>query len=91
MNATASDKNKLQDYFQIKCKSCIPTGGLDYGVILKFATFYLKIYDSKDRNSYVVQGFLYKNPEMIFEDSIPLNGFKHYASMFRDNYLIDRR
>lgn len=51
--------NRLEERFKIKVYKRIPTDGMRKGIILKFKTFYLKIY-FLDYDLYHFQAFLYK-------------------------------
>lgn len=76
------DMSSLADLFHIPCE-CIQTRGIQDGVILKFATFYLKIYDSSGKDSYTVEGYHYKNNSVLFKDCVPYNRMRQYASQFK--------
>lgn len=76
-----ADKSYLADLFKQPC-TCVQTSGTQEGTILKFATFYLKIYDDEDNASYNVQGYRYNSPMRIFDDHVPANKMREYASRF---------
>lgn len=80
------NKNELYKLFPLPCESIETTGEGD-GIILKFKTFYLKIYDGK-MDEYIVKGYRYNTQIPVFEDIIKSINMRRYASMFRfDNYL----
>lgn len=63
------------------------TRGIGDGLVLKFKTFYLKIYDDKD-DTYIVQGFLYNRVNPVIIDRVKTNQFRRYAEQFtREDYL----
>lgn len=73
--------NDLAKLFPWHC-SCVKTRGTQEGTILKFPTYYLKIYDGKNGNSYIVQGYRYDSGNPIFTDNIPVSKMREYASKF---------
>lgn len=75
------DKSYLAKLFKQPC-TCFQTSGTQEGTILKFATFYLKIYDDEDNNSYNVQGYRYNSPVRIIDDHVPVNKMREYAAKF---------
>lgn len=92
MSIVSTEKSELPNYFPLPC-TAINTTGMQLGIILKFRTFYLKIYDSdKVQNSYIVEGWLYNNPRRVFEDVISVNRIREYALQFnREDYLAWKR
>lgn len=76
-----TDKSNLADLFREPCE-CIQTSGTQQGIILKFHTFYLKIYDSDKEDSYIVEGYRYGYDSAIFTDIVPTNKMRNYASKF---------
>lgn len=75
------DKRYLAKLFKRPCK-CFQTSGTQEGTILKFATFYLKIYDDETNNSYNVQGYRYDSPMRILDDHVSANMMREYAAKF---------
>lgn len=76
-----TDKNNLAELFNKPCE-CIQTRGTQQGIILKFTTFYLKIYDSDEEDSYIVEGYKYGINSAIFTDIVPTNKMRSYAAKF---------
>lgn len=76
-----SDKDLIPTYFKYHCE-VIKTRGTQEGMILKFATFYLKIYDDNVENTYIVEGYRYDNSGLVFRDIVPANQMREYASRF---------
>jgi hypothetical protein len=67
----------------------IETRGTQEGMILKFKTFYLKIYDDGVEDSYVVQGFRYKEKRPVFVETITSYQFRAFARKFtKEDYLV---
>ena len=82
-----TDITELYKYFTIPCES-YEAGIIDSGIVLKFNTFYLKIYDSKKTDSYQVLGYRYYESAPTFDVMIRYNRFKEFASTLNeDNYL----
>lgn len=82
------DKNELYKLFPLPCESIETTGEGD-GIILKFNTFYLKIYDGQ-MDEYIIKGYRYNTQIPVFEDVVKYVDIRRYASMFiYDNYLRD--
>lgn len=87
MTVTGNDKSELKDLFPLPC-TLVETRGIGNGIILKFKTFYLKIYDDPKEDSYIVKGFRYTESNPVFEDNIRTNRFREYASQFkREDFL----
>ena len=82
------DKNDLHEMFPLPSLN-IPTRGNATGIILKFRTFYLKIYDDVNDESYIVQGYRYNESLPVFNNVIPAFQIREFASRFtREDYLI---
>lgn len=83
-----SDISYLKDYFPLPCE-CIRTTGIGDGIILKFNTFYLKIYNSeKCPGHYDIEGYLYDNSVRVYLAIVPEVQMKSFASEFKvDDYM----
>ena len=79
---------ELHNCFPIKC-NLIPIDNVDEGVIIKFNTFYLKIYKNYKFDSYEVTGYLYNISKPKFKCYIKYHKFKEFVYYFEDNYLKD--
>lgn len=88
MSIVSSEKSELYNYFPLPCVT-VHTTGMQLGIILKFRTFYLKIYDADNvQNSYIVEGWRYRDPRRVFEDVVSVNRIREYALQFnREDYL----
>ena len=87
-NARITDKFDLHEIFPLPCIS-VPTSGNQLGMILRFKTFYLKIYDHLTEDSYVVQGYRYHEQNPVFEKNIPEFRIREFASQFTlEDHLI---
>jgi hypothetical protein len=83
-----TSKDDLYKMFPLQCTT-VPTDGIQVGVILKFKTFYLKIYDDKKSDSYIIQGFRYHEHNPVFVDKIPSYKILDFAKQFtREDYLL---
>lgn len=82
------EMDNLHELFPLPCEQ-FRTDGIGDGVILKFKTFYLKIYDdNKDAYAYTIKGYLYNSPNPTIVDLVPYNKMREYASKFRsEDYL----
>jgi len=76
------DKNQLANYFPYPPWKVVETRGTREGLILKFRTFYLKIYDSKEENSYTVEMYRYGWNQPFQIDKVDSNKFREYAAQF---------
>lgn len=72
---------ELADMFPLQCELVEATGISD-GIILKFKTFYLKIYNDKKMNGYVIQGFLYGKQNPVIIDRVKETQMRAYAAQF---------
>ena len=76
--------------FPLECLS-YPTRGMSDGIILRFKTFYLKIYQAEDNTlDYIIYGYSLEkdNPKEVFQHRVPSSKMKRYASQFdSENYL----
>lgn len=61
----------------------IHTRGTEEGVILKYKTFYLKIYNLSGMK-YLVQGFNYGDQNPVFEDHVDFVEMIGYGSAWKD-------
>ena len=76
-----SPKEEISSYFKYPHET-IRTRGTQEGLILKFDSFYLKIYNDKVENSYIIEGYNYGDSSMIFLDRVHENRMREYASRF---------
>lgn len=78
----------LHELFPLPCEH-FRTDGIGDGVILKFKTFYLKIYDcDSELCSYTVKGYFYCDPNPTIVDIVPYNKMREYAARYKsDDYL----
>lgn len=82
-----TNKDELYHLFPLPCIS-FPTQGIQDGVLIRFKTFYLKIYDGKE-DSYIVQGFRYKEWNPVFEQNLRTYQIREFAALFNEeDYLL---
>ena len=82
-----TDKSNIHDIFPLPSQN-IPTRGTNMGVILRFKTFYLKIYDDTGEDAYLIKGFLYHRPNPLFEEIVLARDLRTFAALFtREDYL----
>ena len=85
----ATNLMSLGEFFSIPC-STIPTGHVNNGIVLRFKTFYLKVYNSDKENSFEIHGYRLWDVEAKFVYTIPYHQFEDFAKQItRDNYLDD--
>lgn len=83
-----TNKEELHKLFPLKCTTIL-TDGVQAGVVLKFKTFYLKIYDDKKEDSYTIHGFRYHEQNPVFVENIRSWRMRDFASRFtKENHLI---
>jgi hypothetical protein len=81
-------ENRLENLFPLPCLTIITRGTQD-GIIVKFKTFYLKIYNRYDM-TYDIKGYRYNEQLPIFEININDNKLREFCSKFtREDYLLD--
>ncbi len=81
-------RNDLHLLFPIPCNSVVETTGVADGTIIKFKTFYLKIYDVKEFGKFNISGYLYNIDTPVFSKIITMYEIRKFASTFtKDNYL----
>lgn len=76
-----TDKDNLAELFRQPCTS-FRTTGTQEGVILKFHSFYLKIYDDDCEDRYIVEGYRYFHNFPSFCDKVPVSQMRSYAAKF---------
>jgi hypothetical protein len=83
-----TNKEDLYKLFPLPSISII-TRGIQDGLILKFKTFYLKIYDDEKDNSYVISGYRYGEQLPVFELDVHASKLREFASRFTmEDYLV---
>lgn len=83
------DKINIDKLFKIKPISTIRTDGYSDGVILKFKTFYLKIYND-DYDLYRILGYRYNADLPIVEFKVKSIQLRETVDKFKeDNYLLE--
>jgi len=88
LSALVTNRDDLQELFPLPSET-IPTRGTQLGTIIKFKTFYLKIYDDQREDAYIVQGFRYHEQIPVFKESVPGFQMRKFASQFtQEDYLL---
>lgn len=83
------DKINIDKFFKIKPISIIRTDGYGDGVILKFKTFYIKIYND-DYDLYRLLAYRYNAELPIVEFKVKSPQLRDIIDKFQyDNYLIE--
>lgn len=84
----STDKDDLYKLFPLPSKS-FTTRGMHIGIIIKFQTFYLKIYDHESENAYMIQGYRYHEQDPVFEKDVHAFQLREFASQFtQEDYLM---
>jgi hypothetical protein len=79
-------KNRIQQMFSLPCNS-FTTRGMQDGIIIRFKTFYLKIYD--ENMSYDIKGYKYNEEQPVFEEIVSENKMREFCSKFKkEDYLM---
>jgi len=87
-SASVTEKDGISELFPLP-SIVIPTRGTMIGTIIKFKTFYLKIYDGEYEDSYIIQGFRYHKNNPVFVEEVSRFKIREFASRFtREDYLI---
>jgi len=82
-----TDKDHLHEMFPLPSTS-YQTSGTQLGVILRFKTFYLKIYDDDVEDSYIIHGYRYKESIPVFVKNISWFKLREFANQFtKEDYL----
>ena len=88
ISARNTSKEHLQELFPLP-STLVPTRGTQLGIILRFRTFYLKIYDADKENAYLIQGFRYHEQTPVFRENVASFQIRKFASQFtQEDYLI---
>jgi hypothetical protein len=74
-------REDLHKLFPLRSRS-FQTDGFQDGVVVRFRTFYLKIYDDRYEYAYHVAGYRYNEINPVFEECVPASKFKKFASQF---------
>lgn len=84
---SCTNRDDLHKFFPIPAVS-FQTSGMQHGVVIRFKTFYLKIYDDESKYAYIVKGYRYGEINPVFEENVSVTKFRRFASQFtRDDYL----
>jgi len=87
LNYGVTDKGNLHELFPLPSIS-FPTSGTQIGIILRFKTFYLKVYDGEE-DSYIIHGCRYNEQLPVFKKNVSVIQMKEFASQFtKEDYLI---
>jgi len=83
-----TDKSNLHELFPLPSKS-IETRGTNMGVILRFQTFYLKIYDDVGIDGYRIKGYRYHEQHPVFDVVVPAFQLREFGMQFdREDHLV---
>ena len=87
----SSDKEWIQSLFPMPCRMTTTTG-TEEGIILKFRSFYLKIYNADNgKADYLIQGYRYDCDIPVFEDYVNRSDMRSYCSNFNVEDFLSRR
>lgn len=82
----------MDDYeklFPIPYTEVVQTTGIAEGVIIKFKTFYIKLYN-EDCYTYELQAFRYNASIPIVDKTLDYQELKSFCAQFKqDNFLIE--
>lgn len=84
-----TDKDELYEMFPLPCR-CFETRGFEDGMILRFKTFYLKIYDHECEDSYIIKGYRYNEQNPVFEETIESIHMREFAAQFTQEDSLAR-
>ncbi len=73
------DHDELYSCFRTPCVHISDTTGIGDGVIIRFAEFYIKIYDDPDDFAYKIYHYRYGNPNPFRFDHIKSQDLKKWA------------
>ena len=80
-------EDTLRDTLPIR-GAMVPTTGINNGVIVKYRTFYLKVYDNPKAGNYDISGYLYNTSEPKFTFHVPYHMLTEFTSQItEDNYF----
>ena len=86
-----SDKEWIQSLFPMPSRM-FTTTGMTEGLILKFRSFYLKIYDADNgKSDYMIQGYRYDKDHPVFEDYVNRSDMRKYCAQFTVEDFLSRR
>ena len=77
-----NDKNKIAGYFRYMPWQIVETAGIREGLILKFGTYYMKIYNGDSQGEYLVEVYHYGCDIPYRRDYVPFNEMRDYAAKF---------
>jgi hypothetical protein len=81
----------LQRFFPLPSE-LLYTEGIGDGIILKFKTFYLKIYDDDYGDGYVIYGYRYHINTPVFTEKVPFCMLDQFGKRFtKEDYLCNCR
>ena len=84
---SVTNRDDLHKLFPLPSKS-FQTDGIQDGVVIRFETFYLKIYDDRYKYAYDVKGYKYNETNPVFEETVSVSNFRNFASQFKhEDYL----
>lgn len=75
------NKDNIVNYFPYPPLQVIETRGNREGLILKFNTYYLKIYNDCNCN-YIIEKYVYNYNRAISIDKVPVSKIREYVSKF---------
>lgn len=74
------DKTEIAEYFPYPPWQVFRTTGIQDGIVLKFQSHYLKIYDADSEDCYIIESYRYGCDTAIGTDKVPANRMREYAS-----------
>lgn len=87
-----NDHEWIQSLFPMRSRMIRTTGGISDGVIFRFRSFYLKVYNTDSTlDEYTIQGFRYYSDNPVFEDCVKRSEMRKYCSQFNVEDFLCRR
>lgn len=77
-----AEDDDLAKLFPLTALASFRTDGVQDGIVIRFKTFYLKIYDDATNYAYDVKGYRYNDAVPVFEENVPIAKFKAFARGF---------
>lgn len=81
--------DEYETLFPIPYTNIVQTTGIGKGVIIKFKTFYIKLYN-EDCYTYELQAFRYNGPTPIINKTLEYQELRSFCAQFKqDNFLFE--
>lgn len=89
INERVSDMGHIAEMFPLP-STVVSTSGNMKGIIIRFKTFYFKVYQANFENTFNFQGFRYNEHNPVVDENVRRADLRAFAAMFNEHDYLEK-